>query len=179
MAEAKIAGAALRRVVFTSDDIARRVRELGREITDWYLDGDLVVIGLLKGSFVFASDLIRTIERPLQVDFLRVASYGSEKVSSGTVRLVCDLETELRDKHALVVEDIVDSGTTLSQVLDLIRQRGPRTVEVCTLLDKKKAELPFPIRFVGFTAPREFLVGYGLDHAENFRHLPYIASLPE
>jgi hypoxanthine phosphoribosyltransferase len=154
------------------------VRELGEEITTTYPEGDLLVLGLLKGSFIFLSDLVREIRRPLQIDFLVAASYGDSTVSSGTVRLVYDPETELRGKHILLVEDIVDTGRTLNRLMDLLQARKPRSLEICALLHKHvAAELRYPTRFVGFDAPNEFLVGYGLDHAENFRHLPYIASL--
>ena len=136
------------------------------------------MLGLLKGSFIFLSDLVRQIVRPIQIDFLVASSYGSEMESSGTVRLVYDPETELEGKHILLVEDIVDSGRTLSRLMDLLSARNPRSLAVCALLHKHLAEhLRYPVRFVGFDAPHEFLVGYGLDHAENFRHLPYIASL--
>jgi len=154
------------------------VRELGQEITRAYPDGELLVLGLLKGSFIFLSDLVREIERPLQVDFLVAASYGDSTVSSGNVRLVYDPETELEGKHILLVEDIVDTGRTLSRLMDLLQARKPRSLEICALLHKHVAtELRYPTRFIGFDAPNEFLVGYGLDHAENFRHIPYIASL--
>ena len=124
------------------------------------------------------SDLVRQVRRSLQVDFLVVSSYGTEKVSSGIVRLVYDPQAELKGRHILLVEDIVDSGRTLSRVMEVLGEREPASIEVCALLDKHHATyLKNPPRFVGFTAPNEFLVGYGLDHAENFRHLPYIASL--
>src|SRR5216117_4418151 len=171
-------GRELKRIVFDEETIAERVRALGREITAAYPDGDLLVLGLLKGSFIFLSDLVRRIERPLQVDFLVASSYGEGTVSSGTVRLVYDPETELEGKHILLVEDIVDTGRTLNRLMDLLQARNPRSLEICALLHKHvAAELRYPTRFVGFDAPNEFLVGYGLDHAENFRHLPYIASL--
>ena len=174
----RLQGRALKRVVFSTEQIAERVRELGREITMAYPDGDLLVLGLLKGSFIFVSDLVRQITRPLQVDFLVAASYGAAMVSSGNVQLVYDPETQLEGKHILLVEDIVDSGRTLSKVMDVLRERHPASLEVCAMLDKQVAtHLRYPPRFVGFDAPAEFLVGYGLDHAENFRHLPYIASL--
>ena len=168
----------MRRVAYSTEEIAARVRELGAEITAAYPDGDLLVLGLLKGSFIFLSDLVRQIQRPIQVDFLVASSYGDATVSSGTVRLVYDPETTLEGKHILLVEDIVDSGRTLSRLLDLLSERQPRSLEVCALLHKHIAtHLRYPTKFVGFDAPHEFLVGYGLDHAENFRHLPYIASL--
>lgn len=165
-------------MVFSAEAIHERVRELGRQITDSYPDGDLLILGLLKGSFIFVSDLVREIGRPLQVDFLVVSSYGAETVSSGNVRLVYDPETQLEGKHILLAEDIVDSGRTLSRVITVLQERNPGSIEVCALLDKHVSTfLPHPPKFVGFDAPDEFLVGYGLDHAENFRHLPYIASL--
>jgi hypoxanthine phosphoribosyltransferase len=165
-------------VAFDESTIAARVAALGAEITTFYPDGELLVLGLLKGSFIFLSDLVRQIRRPLQVDFLVASSYGDAMVSSGMVRLVYDPETVLEGKHILLVEDIVDSGRTLNRLVELLGSRQPRSLEICALLHKHVAtELRHPTRFVGFDAPNEFLVGYGLDHAENFRHLPYIASL--
>ena len=177
-ADPRLSGRTLRRVVFESDQIASRVRELGAQITDAYPDGELLVLGLLKGSFIFLSDLVREIRRPLQVDFLVAASYGNGTVSSGEVRLLYDPETQLEGKHIILVEDIVDTGRTLSRLITLLQARKPRSLEICALLHKHVASvLNHPTRFIGFDAPNEFLVGYGLDHAENFRHLPYIASL--
>jgi len=170
--------AELKRVVFEEETIAERVRELGQEITAAYPDGELLVLGLLKGSFIFLSDLVRKIDRPLQVDFLVASSYGEGTVSSGNVRLVYDPETGLAGKHILLVEDIIDTGKTLNKLVALLTQRHPKSLEICALLHKHVAEhLELDAKFVGFDAPTLFLVGYGLDHAENFRHLPYIASL--
>jgi hypoxanthine phosphoribosyltransferase len=178
VADPRLAGRAVRRIVYREADIADRVAELGSDITAAYPDGDLLVLGLLKGSFIFLSDLVRHIERPLAVDFLVASSYGNETTSSGHVRLVYDPETILEGKHILLVEDIVDSGRTLSRLMDVLSERKPRSLEICALLHKHIADhLRYPVRFVGFDAPHEFLVGYGLDHAEQFRHLPYIASL--
>ena len=174
----RLEGRAVRRIVYDAATIARKVRELGEEITDSYPDGDLLVLGLLKGSFIFLSDLVRQINRPLHVDFLVASSYGEGTVSSGNVRLVYDPETRLEGKHILLVEDIVDTGRTLNRLMDLLRARNPRSLEICALLHKHIAEeLKYETKFVGFDAPHEFLVGYGLDHAESFRHIPYIASL--
>lgn len=176
-AEPRSGRRALGPVVFQPEAIARRVTELGREITDAYPNGELLLIGLLKGSFIFLADLVRTIERPLKVDFLVASSYGANAVSSGEVRLLYEPAAQLADRHILVVEDIIDSGRTLASLLDRLRSRGPRSLAVCALLDKRIAP-PLPdLRFVGFVAPPVFLVGYGLDHAEDFRHLPYIAEL--
>jgi hypoxanthine phosphoribosyltransferase len=177
-ADPRLLGRTVRRIVYTKEQIAQRVHELGNEITGAYPDGELLVLGLLKGSFIFLSDLVREIGRPLQVDFLVASSYGEGTVSSGNVRLLYDPETELEGKHILLVEDIVDTGRTLSRLMDLLWARNPRSLEICALLHKHiAAELRYPTRFIGFDAPNEFLVGYGLDHAENFRHIPYIASL--
>jgi hypoxanthine phosphoribosyltransferase len=178
IADPRLEGRSVKRIAFTAEELRVRVAELGDEITRAYPDGDLLVLGLLKGSFIFLSDLVRCIQRPIKVDFLVASSYGNETQSSGFVRLVYDPETELEGKHILLVEDIVDSGRTLSRVMDVLRQRNPRSLEICALLDKHIAtHLSYPSKFVGFDAPNEFLVGYGLDHAESFRHLPYIASL--
>jgi hypoxanthine phosphoribosyltransferase len=174
-------GRKVTRIVYQPDEIGRRVKELGAEIGQAYPDGELLVLGLLKGSFIFLGDLVRSIPRPLQVDFLVASSYGAGTVSSGNVRLVYDPETRLEGKHILLVEDIIDSGRTLNRLLELLGVRAPRSLEICALLDKRLADqvLTTKPRFVGFDAPHEFLVGYGLDHAEDFRHLPFVASLEE
>jgi len=171
-------GRAVKRVVYDEVQIATKVKEMGAAISAAYPDGDLLVLGLLKGSFIFLSDLVRQITRPLQVDFLVAASYGDKTYSSGNVRLLYDPETKLEGKHILLVEDIVDTGRTLGRLMELLSERRPRSLEICALLHKHIAtDLKHPTKFVGFDAPNEFLVGYGLDHAENFRHIPYIASL--
>ncbi len=171
-------GRTVKSIVFDEETIARRVVELGEQITNAYPDGELLVLGLLKGSFIFLSDLVRQIHRPLQVDFLVASSYGNDTVSSGRVRLLYDPETELAGKHIVLVEDIIDTGTTLNRLTEVLRARRPESLAICTLLDKHIApEPPEAVRFVGFPAPPAFLVGYGLDHAEDFRHLPFIADL--
>ena len=174
----RLGGSSISRVVFDEEAIARRGRELGDEITASYPEGDLLVLGLLKGSFICLSDLVRAIRRPLQVDFVVASSYGDSMSSSGTVRLLYDPETTLNGKHILLVEDIVDSGRTLERLVSLLGRRSPGSLEVCTLLHKRLASAEDQkVRFTGFDAPNEFLIGYGLDHAENYRHLPYIGSL--
>jgi hypoxanthine phosphoribosyltransferase len=174
----RLAGRAVHRIAFDAAQITTRVRELGARITADYPDGELLVLGLLKGSVLFLSDLVREVHRPLALDFLVVSSYGAGTVSSGNVRLLYDPETDLEGKHVLLVEDIVDSGRTLARLMDLLQSRRPRSLEICALLHKHIAtELHHPVKYLGFDAPPEFLVGYGLDHAEQFRHLPYIASL--
>jgi hypoxanthine phosphoribosyltransferase len=171
-------GQPVKSIVFDQATIAARVESLGAEITEAYPDGELLVLGLLKGSFIFLSDLVRTIQRPIQIDFLVAASYGDAKVSSGSVRLLYDPETRLEGKHILLVEDIIDTGKTMQRLMTLLAPRQPRSIAICTLLDKELAtEIRPELRFVGFRAPSAFLVGYGLDHAENYRHLPFIADL--
>jgi hypoxanthine phosphoribosyltransferase len=174
----QLGGQKLRRVVFTEEDIRARIREMGAEISAAFEARDhLLVVGLLKGSFLFLADLVRAIHLPIQVDFLVAASYGAGKSSSGDVRLLYDPEATLRDRAVILVEDIVDSGTTLNRLMPRLLARSPSTLDVCALLHKRLTKLDREPRWVGFDAPNEFLVGYGLDYAEDFRHLPYIASL--
>jgi len=174
----RLQGRSVARIAFDEATIAARVKELGAEISAAYPSGDLLVLGLLKGSFIFLSDLVRQILRPLQVDFLVAASYGDAMESSGHVRLLYDPATSFHGKHILVVEDVIDSGHTLNVLMERLAQRQPQSLAICALLHKRIAtHFTHATTFVGFDAPNEFLVGYGLDHAENFRHLPYIASL--
>jgi hypoxanthine phosphoribosyltransferase len=166
------------RIVFDEATIARRVAELGHQITAAYPEGELLVLGLLKGSVIFLSDLVRQIDRPLHLDFLVAASYGAGRVSSGTVRLMYDPETPLEGKHILLVEDIVDSGRTMKRLVTVLGERQPASLAICTLLDKQLLPEPIPeLRWTGFPAPPAFLVGYGLDHAEDYRHIPFIGEL--
>lgn len=168
----------IRRVVYSEAEIAGRVEAMGREISEAFgADDDLLILGLLKGSFIFLADLVRHIRVPLQVDFLMASSYGSAEVSRGNVRFLYDPEAALEGRAVIVVEDIVDSGTTLARVIPMLEARGPRSLDVCALLHKRLTTSAPEPRWVGFDAPREFLVGYGLDYGEQFRHLPYIASL--
>ena len=169
----------VRKITYSEEQIDERVRAMGREITDAYQDdGELLVLGLLKGSFIFLADLVRHIERPVQVDFLVASSYGSGTVSSGDVKLVYDPDARMEGRHLLLVEDIVDSGNTMNRLIPLLEQRGPKSLEIVALLHKHVApNLVKEPRWVGFDAPPEFLIGYGLDHSEKYRNLPFIASL--
>ncbi|MEQ9569446.1 MAG: hypoxanthine phosphoribosyltransferase [Longimicrobiales bacterium] len=177
-AAGQLGGRTIRRVVYTEDQIAERVNAMAAEMTAAFEpDDQILVVGLLKGSFIFLADLVRRIQRPLHLDFLVAASYGSGTVSSGDLKLLYSPDTSLRDRSVVIVEDIIDSGHTLQRLIPLLREREPRSLDVCTLLHKRLVTLEHDARWVGFDAPSEFLVGYGLDHAEDFRHLPYIASL--
>ncbi|HEX5137651.1 MAG TPA: hypoxanthine phosphoribosyltransferase [Planctomycetota bacterium] len=164
------------RVLFPEDAIRRRVAELARQISaDYAGKGDVLLVGVLKGAFIFLADLCRAMTVPRRVDFIAVSSYGDRTVSSGTVRLVLDLRGDIRGRHVLVVEDIVDTGTTLHYLLDLLRLRGPASVKTCAFLRKEKGGPP--VDYVGFEIEDEWVVGYGLDYAEAYRTLPYIAVL--
>jgi hypoxanthine phosphoribosyltransferase len=174
----QLGGQDLKRIVFTAEEIHERVAAMGEEITAAYVASDrLLLLGLLKGSFLFLADLARAIDLPLQVDFMVASSYGAGQVSTGDVRLLYDPEASLKDRAVVLVEDIVDSGTTLKRLLPRLQAREPSSLDVCTLLHKRLDNVQVETRWVGFDAPHEFLVGYGLDYAEDFRHLPYIASL--
>jgi hypoxanthine phosphoribosyltransferase len=167
-------------ILVQPDDLSRRVRELGAQITVDYQGRDLLLVGVLKGAVFFLSDLMRHIAVPCEVDFMAVASYGSATDSSGVVRILKDLDAALEDRHVLIVEDIVDSGLTLQYLLRNLGARNPASIEVCALLtkpDRRKVQLE--PRYVGFEIPNRFVVGYGLDYRERYRNLPYVAVLEE
>jgi hypoxanthine phosphoribosyltransferase len=169
---------AIGEVLVQADDLQHRVRQLGEEITGDYEGRELLLVGVLKGAIFFLSDLMRQIHVPCEVDFMAVASYGSATDTSGIVRILKDLDATIEGRHVLIVEDIVDSGLTLQYLLRTLEARNPASLEVCALLtkpDRRKVELP--ARYIGFEIPDKFAVGYGLDHAERFRNLPYIAAL--
>lgn len=159
--------------------IAARVEALAKEIESFFSDTDkLVVVGLLRGSFVFIADLVREIDLPLEIDFLEVSSYGNSTESSREVRILKDLRGEIEGRDVLVVEDIVDTGHTLRHVLDILATRHPRRMEVCALLDKpSRREIDVKARWTGFEIPDKFVVGYGIDYAQRNRNLPYIGAV--
>jgi hypoxanthine phosphoribosyltransferase len=176
--DARLAGRPVREIVYTEEAIRGRVEALGAEISSTYGPEDrLLVVGLLKGSFLFLADLVRNLTIPIHVDFLVASSYGDGMVSSGEIRVLYEPPADLDGRSVLVVEDIVDSGATLQRLVPMLHARGASRVDVCALLHKKLPSATVEVRWVGFDAPNSFLVGYGLDHAEDFRHLPYIASL--
>jgi hypoxanthine phosphoribosyltransferase len=165
-------------ILVQADDLKHRVSELGAEISRDYADRDLLLICVLKGAVFFLSDLMRHIEVPCEVDFMAVASYGSATDSSGVVRILKDLDEPIEGRDVLIVEDIVDSGLTLNYLLRNLKARRPASLEVCALLtkpDRRKVDLP--ARYIGFEIPNRFAIGYGLDHAERYRNLPYVAAL--
>jgi hypoxanthine phosphoribosyltransferase len=166
------------RTLVPAEELNRRVQELGQEIARDYEGRDLVLIGVLKGAVLFLSDLLRELPEAVEVDFMAVASYGSATKSSGVVRILKDLDAAIEGRDVLIVEDIVDSGLTLQYLLDTLRSRNPRTLEVCALLSKSEARLiEVPVRYIGIEIPNEFVVGYGLDYQERYRGLPYVATL--
>jgi hypoxanthine phosphoribosyltransferase len=168
-------------VLLDAETLARRVRELGAKITTDYAGREPYVVVVLKGSFVFAADLIRHIELPLTVDFLGVRSYGDAKTSSGVVQITADLAHSIEDRDVLLVEDIVDTGLTLQFLLDNLRTRSPKSLRLVALLHKPSRTLApsLVIDYLGFTIDDLFAVGYGLDHAQQYRNLPYVGVLPE
>jgi hypoxanthine phosphoribosyltransferase len=167
-------------ILVQSDELRHRVRELAAEISRDYADRDLFLVGVLKGAVFFLSDLMRHLEVPCEVDFMAVSSYGSSTDSSGIVRILKDLDAPIEGREVLIVEDIVDSGLTLSYLLRTLRARNPASLEVCALLTKpERRKVELPIKYVGFEIPNRFAIGYGLDHAEQFRNLPYVAVLRE
>ena len=169
---------AIGEILVQPDDLKRRVRELGEQITADYEGRDLVLIAVLKGAVFFLADLMRQIQIPCEVDFMAVASYGSATDSSGVVRILKDLDRAIEGRDVLIVEDIVDSGLTLQYLLRNLGARDPATLEVCTLLTKpERRKVELEPRYVGFEIPNKFAIGYGLDVDEKFRHLPYVAAM--
>ncbi len=163
-----------------ADEIDNKVRELADRITEDYQGKDPVLVGVLKGAFVMMADLSRYIDLPVEMDFIAVSSYGKETISSGVVRIVKDLDLDIEGRHVLLIEDIMDTGLTLNWLVDTLKTRNPASVEVCVLLNKPDArKVDMPVKYAGFDIPDRFVVGYGLDFAERFRHLPYIGVLPD
>ena len=171
---------AIGEILVQPDDLRRRVSELAADISRDYKDRNLLLVGVLKGAVFFLSDLMRDIDIPCEVDFMAVASYGSATDSSGVVRILKDLDIPIEGRHVLIVEDIVDSGLTLQYLLRSLHARNPASLEVCALLTKpERRKVDLPTRYVGFEIPNRFAIGYGLDHAQRLRNLPYVAVLSE
>lgn len=168
----------IERIVISEDEIQAKVAEMGKRITEDYRGDDLLLVGVLKGAFVLMADLARSITIPLEFDFMAVSSYGSSTRTSGVVRILKDLDLEITGRNVLIVEDIVDSGLTLSYLMRNMRGRAPKSLEVCALMTKPEVQqVPLQIRYHGFALPPAFVVGYGLDYAERYRNLPYVGTL--
>jgi hypoxanthine phosphoribosyltransferase len=169
---------AIREVLIDETTLKRRVVELGEEISSDYAGLDVLLVGVLKGAVFFMSDLMRHLTIPCEIDFMAISSYAGATESSGVVRILKDLDMNIEGRHVLVVEDIIDSGLTLSYLMRNLEAREPATLEVCALLTKpERREIEVPVRYVGFEIPNRFVVGYGLDFGEKYRNLPYVAVL--
>jgi len=167
-------------VLIEPDALSARVAELGAEISADYTGRDLLLIGVLKGAVFFMADLMRKLTIPCEVDFMAISSYGASTDSSGVVRILKDLDINIEGRHVLVVEDIIDSGLTLSYLMRNLESREPATLEICALLTKPdRREIDVPVRYVGFEIPNRFVIGYGLDFGERYRNLPYVAVLSD
>ncbi|OPL09390.1 MAG: hypoxanthine phosphoribosyltransferase [delta proteobacterium ML8_F1] len=168
----------IKEILFTEEELKAKVKELAQRINRDYTGKKLVLIGVLKGASVFLSDLMRQIEIPLEIDFIAVSSYGNSALSSGVVRILKDLDRDIDHKDVILVEDIVDTGLTLNYLLKNFKDRKASSVRICTLLDKpERRKADIEIDYVGFQIPDEFIVGYGIDYAEKYRNLPYVAAL--
>ncbi|MDM8083508.1 hypoxanthine phosphoribosyltransferase [Cellulomonas cellasea] len=168
----------LERVLLTEEQINTRLDELAQQIDADYAGKDVLVVGVLKGAVMVMADLVRRLHNSVEMDWMAVSSYGSGTKSSGVVRILKDLDTDLIGRHVLIVEDIIDSGLTLSWLLANLRSRGPESVEIATMLRKPDAaKVEVDVRYVGFDIPNEFVVGYGLDYAEKYRNLPFVGTL--
>ena len=168
----------IQEVLLTEQMLKDKVAELGAAITRDYADKEIFAIGILRGAVVFMADLIRAIERPVQIDFMAVSSYGMQADSSGIVRILKDLDSSITGKHVLIIEDIIDSGQTLSYLIKNLPERKPASIQLCTLMNNpERRKVDLPVKYVGFEIPNEFVVGYGLDYAEKYRNLPYLGVL--
>ena len=165
-------------ILVSNEDLKRRIAELGAEVSRDYADRDLFMVGILKGAVLFLADLMRHVTVPCEIDFMAVSSYGSQTDSSGVVRILKDLDAPIEGRHVLIVEDIIDSGLTLQYLMRNLKARRPASLEVCSLLTKpERLRVDLPAKYVGFEIPNEFAIGYGLDHAQRYRNLDYVAAL--
>jgi hypoxanthine phosphoribosyltransferase len=165
-------------ILIDEDELQRRIAELGDEVSADYRGRDLLLLGVLKGAVFFMSDLMRRLTIPCEIDFMAISSYGASTDSSGVVRILKDLDINIEGRHVLVVEDIIDSGLTLSYLVRMLESREPASLEVCALLTKpERREIDVDVRYTGFEIPNRFVIGYGLDFAERYRNLPYVAVL--
>lgn len=168
----------IQEVLFSEEQLARRIEEIAEQINRDYADKEILLVSVLRGSFIFMADLARKITRPCRIDFMSVSSYGKSTTSSGQVQITKDLSEDISGLHVIVIEDILDSGNTLSYLLRILEQRHPASIRLCTLLDKPdRRKVEVAVHYSGFTIPDAFVVGYGLDYAERYRNLPYIGIL--
>lgn len=168
----------IKEILLSEEEIVKKVAEMGAQISKDYKGKDLLIVVILKGSVIFAADLLRKIDIPVNIDFIAVSSYGNGTKTSGVVKIIKDLGCSIEHKNVLIIEDILDSGKTLHHLMELLETRNPESIKICTLLNKpERREVEVPVCYSGFTIPDEFVVGYGLDFAENYRNLPYIGIL--
>jgi len=171
-------GNELGKVLLTSEQIKKRVQELALKISEDYRDKDLLIVGIIRGAVIFMADLIRVLSIPVEFDFMAVSSYGSATKTSGVVRILKDLDEDIKNRHVLLVEDIIDTGLTLNYLLRNLKSRNPASLEICALLSKEgKQQVPIDVKYLGFSIPDQFVVGYGLDYGEKYRNLPHVHIL--
>ena len=170
----------VKQILLSEEELAIKIKEMGKQISKDYEGTELVLIGILKGSVIFMSDLMRSISIPCSMDFMAVSSYGNSTSTSGIVRILKDLDYEIEGKHVLLVEDIIDTGITLKYIVEYLKGRKASSIEIAALLNKaERRKVEVDAKYIGFDVPDEFIVGYGIDYAENYRNLPYIATLKE
>ncbi|WIW71351.1 MULTISPECIES: hypoxanthine phosphoribosyltransferase [Anaerosinus] len=170
----------IQEVLLDEETLAKRIKEMGEQISKDYEGKEVIVIGILKGSVIFVADLVREVTVPVSFDFMAVSSYGNRTTTTGTVRILKDLDYDIEGKHVLIVEDIIDSGVTLSYLIEHLAGRKPASLKLCTLLNKpERRKVEVKVDYIGFTVPDAFLVGFGLDYAEKYRNLPFIGILKE
>ncbi len=169
-----------KKILFTREELAEKNRQLGEKISEDYRDKDLLVVSLLKGAFVFTADLVREIEVPVEIDFMTTSSYGHEEESTGKVKLISDINTAVEGRDILIVDDIMDSGYTMEKVRDYLASKNPKSIKICTMLDKpSRRQVDLEPDYVGFSIPDLFIVGYGLNYEDHYRNIPYIFSFED
>lgn len=170
----------IKEIIIKEDEVLSKIKELSKQISEDYKNKNLLVVGILKGSVIFASDLIKNIEIPCEIDFMAVSSYGNSSETSGVVRIIKDLDHSIDGKDIIIVEDIIDSGVTLDYLIRYLKTRNVNSVKIAALLSKpSRRKVEIDVEYLGFEVPDEFIVGYGLDYAEKYRNLPYVAILKE
>ncbi len=168
----------IEKVLLSSEDIKRRVAELGQQISEDYKGKDVVLVGILRGAFVFLADLIREISIPVETDFIAISSYGSSSTTSGVVRILKDLDEDIEGRNVLIIEDILDTGLTLKYLVKNLSSRRPASLEICSFIVKEgKQSVAISLKYLGYTVPNRFVVGYGLDYAQRYRNLPFVGTL--